>query len=98
MIGSKEIEVMGVILEEDFKSGKCFLSGLEATEESWNSSVASTRRFCNPFKNVCKPNTKENWPNCKPRHDPLAASKDLFFSLSALICLSLFYPLLKKVN
>ncbi|KAL7984182.1 hypothetical protein Chor_002752 [Crotalus horridus] len=74
MIGSKEIEVMGVILEEDFKSGKCFLSGLEATEESWNSSAASTRRFCNPFKNVCKPNTKENWPNCKPRHDPLAAN------------------------
>uniref|UniRef100_A0A8C6X6S3 RAD54 homolog B n=1 Tax=Naja naja TaxID=35670 RepID=A0A8C6X6S3_NAJNA len=72
MIGSKEIEVMGVILEEDFKSGKCFLSSLEATEEIWNSPVASARRFCNPFKNVSKANTKENWSNCKPRHDPFA--------------------------
>ncbi|XP_026546617.1 DNA repair and recombination protein RAD54B [Notechis scutatus] len=72
MIGSKEIEVMGVILEEDFKSGKCFLSGLEATEEIWNSPVASARWFCNPFKNVSKANTKENWSNCKPRHDPFA--------------------------
>ncbi|XP_058033507.1 DNA repair and recombination protein RAD54B isoform X2 [Ahaetulla prasina] len=72
MIGSKEIEVMGVILEEDFKSGKCFLSGLEATEEIWNTPVASARQFCNPFKNVSKANTQENWSNCKPRHDPLA--------------------------
>ncbi|XP_032078811.1 DNA repair and recombination protein RAD54B isoform X2 [Thamnophis elegans] len=72
MIGNKEIEVMGVILEEDFKSGKCFLSGLEATEEICNSSVASARQFCSPFKNVPKANPKENWSNCKPRHDPLA--------------------------
>ncbi|XP_063155563.1 DNA repair and recombination protein RAD54B [Candoia aspera] len=72
MIGSKEIEVIGVILEEDFKSGKCFQSGLEATEDVWNSPVASAKRFCNPFKNVCKSNTKENCPNYKPRHDPFA--------------------------
>ncbi|XP_034981936.2 DNA repair and recombination protein RAD54B [Zootoca vivipara] len=74
MVGGKEIEVMGIIAEEDFKSGKCFQSGVKTAEEIWNVSQAAAKPFCNPFKNVSKTNTKGNSPqgsqNYNPRHDP----------------------------
>uniref|UniRef100_A0A670IE18 RAD54 homolog B n=1 Tax=Podarcis muralis TaxID=64176 RepID=A0A670IE18_PODMU len=76
MVGGKEIEVMGVIAEEDFKSGKCFQSGVKTAEEIWNVSQAAAKPFCNPFKNVSKTNTEGNPPkgsqNYNPRHDPCA--------------------------
>ncbi|XP_066481022.1 DNA repair and recombination protein RAD54B [Tiliqua scincoides] len=76
MIGGKEIAVMGRILEEDFKSGKCFQSGVEIPVDAWNSSQATVKPFCNPLKNVCKLSTKGNFLKgsqiCKPRHDPYA--------------------------
>ncbi|XP_053099002.1 DNA repair and recombination protein RAD54B isoform X3 [Hemicordylus capensis] len=76
MVGGKEIEVMGVILEDNFKSGKCFQSGVEIPVDVWNSSQTAVKPFCNPLKNVCKLSTKGNLlrgsQNCKPRHDPCA--------------------------
>ncbi|XP_061459089.1 DNA repair and recombination protein RAD54B [Rhineura floridana] len=76
MVGGKEIEVLGIITEEDFKSGKCFQSGVKTAEDIWNFSQAALKPFCNPFKNVSKPNTKGNSSkgsqNYKPRHDPCA--------------------------
>uniref|UniRef100_A0A8D0LAV7 DNA repair and recombination protein RAD54B n=1 Tax=Sphenodon punctatus TaxID=8508 RepID=A0A8D0LAV7_SPHPU len=77
MVGGKEIEVMGIILVEDFNSGKCFQSGVEtSTEVPGSSSQATAKKLCIPFKNVCKPNTKENIlqdsQSYKPRHDPNA--------------------------
>nr|XP_020641034.1 DNA repair and recombination protein RAD54B [Pogona vitticeps] len=76
MIGSKEIEVMGVIPEEDFISGRCFQSGVAAAENII--SEAAVKPFSNPVKNVCKTSSKGNLPhnsqNCKPRHDPYASN------------------------
>ncbi|XP_042320390.1 DNA repair and recombination protein RAD54B [Sceloporus undulatus] len=76
IIGSKEIEVMGIIPEEDFRSGRCFQSGVGGTEDVWKSSQASVKPFNNPFKNVSQGNSKGNSlqssQNYKPRHDPCA--------------------------
>lgn len=80
MIGSKEIEVMGIILEEDFKSGKCFQSAVESSTDVWNASRAAVKPFCNPLKNLCnssiKGNTIKGPPNYRPRHDPYAPSEE----------------------
>lgn len=79
MIGGKEIAVMGPILEEDFRSGKCFQPGTAIPLDAWNSSQVTMKPFSNPLKNVCKLSTKENLRNgpqiCKPRHDPSAPSE-----------------------
>ncbi|KAJ6663907.1 hypothetical protein lerEdw1_008861 [Lerista edwardsae] len=76
MIAGKEIAVMGPILEEDFKSGKCFQPGVAIPLDVWNSSQATVKPFSNPLKNVCKLSTKGNLHKgsqiCKPRHDPHA--------------------------
>lgn len=79
-IGGKEVEVLGVIQEEDFQSGKCFQSGGETPVDMLNFSQPTVKPFCNPLKNVCKTSTQENTlkgpQNCKPRHDPSAPSED----------------------
>uniref|UniRef100_A0A8D2Q142 RAD54 homolog B n=1 Tax=Varanus komodoensis TaxID=61221 RepID=A0A8D2Q142_VARKO len=76
IIGGKEIEVMRVIPEEDFRSGRCFQCGMATAEDVCRVSQATVKPFCNPLKNVCKPSTKGNLPkvlqNYKPRHDPCA--------------------------
>ncbi|XP_062836241.1 DNA repair and recombination protein RAD54B isoform X2 [Anolis carolinensis] len=76
MIGGKEIEVMGIILEEDFRSGKCFQSGVGGAEHVWTLPQGPLKPFSNPFRNVSKGNSKGNSlpgsQNCKPRHDPNA--------------------------
>ncbi|XP_039378015.1 DNA repair and recombination protein RAD54B isoform X2 [Mauremys reevesii] len=79
MIGGKEIEVMGIISAEDFNSGKCFQTGVgTSTTVPIASSQSTLKPFCSPFKNVCKPSTKENLfkesQNYKPRHDPNASN------------------------
>ncbi|XP_074919206.1 DNA repair and recombination protein RAD54B isoform X4 [Chelonoidis abingdonii] len=79
MIGGKEIEVMGIISAEDFNSGKCFQTGVGTSTTVLTASSQSTLKpFCSPFKNVCKPSTKENLlkesQNYKPRHDPNASN------------------------
>ncbi|XP_004679783.1 PREDICTED: DNA repair and recombination protein RAD54B isoform X2 [Condylura cristata] len=74
MIGGKEIEIMGVILPDDFNSGKCFQLG--GGSPVMSTPQATMKCFSNPFKQVCKPGSKENrqssFQNCKPRHDPHA--------------------------
>ncbi|KAH0617560.1 hypothetical protein JD844_015948 [Phrynosoma platyrhinos] len=76
MIGGKEIEVMGIIPEEDFRSGKCFQSGVGSAEDAWKLPQASVKPFNNPFRNVSQGNSKGNSlqssQNYKPRHDPCA--------------------------
>lgn len=80
MIGGKQIEVMGVILVEDFKSGRCFQSGVTAsTTVPPGSSQTTMKPFCTPIRNICKSSFKENLlkdsQSYKPRHDPNAPSK-----------------------
>ncbi|XP_006859316.1 PREDICTED: DNA repair and recombination protein RAD54B [Chrysochloris asiatica] len=75
MIGGKEIEVMGIISPDDFNSGQCFQSG--GGSPAISSSFQTAKKcFSNPFKSVCKPDSKKNtlndFQNCKPRHDPYA--------------------------
>ncbi|NXA45483.1 RA54B protein, partial [Nothocercus julius] len=78
-IGGKEIEVLGVISAQDFNSGRCFQTGIETRNTVPTAlSQATTKPFCNPFKRLCQPNTKENMlkdsQSCKPRHDPNASN------------------------
>ncbi|XP_062987024.1 DNA repair and recombination protein RAD54B isoform X2 [Elgaria multicarinata webbii] len=70
MIGGKEIEVMGVIPEEDFRSGKCFQCGVATAEDVWNCSQATVKPFCHPLKTNTKGNLPKVSQNYKPRHDP----------------------------
>ncbi|NWX84026.1 RA54B protein, partial [Nothoprocta pentlandii] len=78
-IGGKEIEVLGVISAEDFNSGRCFQTGIQ-TQNTVPTTLcqATTKPFCNPFKRLCQPSTKENMlkdsQSCKPRHDPNASN------------------------
>ncbi|XP_074125442.1 DNA repair and recombination protein RAD54B isoform X1 [Sminthopsis crassicaudata] len=74
VIGGKEIEVMGIISSDDYKSGRCFQSSLGSP--CLTPSQISRKPFSNPVKSSCKSNTKEkivdDSPNFKPRHDPYA--------------------------
>ncbi|XP_061175065.1 DNA repair and recombination protein RAD54B-like [Saccostrea echinata] len=72
MIGGKEIQVMSIMTEEQFKSGKCFSSLTEASqvptmpERPVVSAVEKT--FVNPLKGG-KPATTVSF-STTPRHDP----------------------------
>ncbi|KAM9096628.1 DNA repair and recombination protein RAD54B isoform 2-T2 [Sarcophilus harrisii] len=74
VIGGKEIEVMGIISSDDYKSGRCFQSSLGSP--CLTPSQITRKPFSNPVKSSCKSNTKEkivdDSPNFKPRHDPYA--------------------------
>ncbi|KAL8181921.1 UNVERIFIED_CONTAM: DNA repair and recombination protein rad54b [Gekko kuhli] len=59
-IGCKEIEVLGVIREEDFQSGKCFQSGGGIVVDTLNFSQSTVKSFCNPLKNGCKTSSQGN--------------------------------------
>ncbi|MFT7816245.1 DNA repair and recombination protein RAD54B isoform X1 [Arapaima gigas] len=74
MVGGKEIEVMGVISQEDYRSGRCFQ---EAQVEVLPAPIRQplSRPFSKPFS---KPAVKgvaadPRVPVCHPRHDPLAS-------------------------
>ncbi|XP_069076581.1 DNA repair and recombination protein RAD54B isoform X2 [Pleurodeles waltl] len=75
VIGGKEIEVMGKISTEDYRTGRCFHS---IVVPSSTLSQPAMKPSSAPFRNVCKPNAKENVGIdslvCKPRHDPNAAN------------------------
>ncbi|NXI50567.1 RA54B protein, partial [Chloroceryle aenea] len=79
MVGGKEIEVMGVIPADDFKSGRCFQAGL-GTHDTVPTALCQThmKPFCKPFQTVCQPKTQENMlkdsQSYKPRHDPNASN------------------------
>lgn len=80
MVGGKEIEVMGVISADDFRSGRCFQAGIRMHDTAPIAfSQTNTKPFCKPFKSVSQPNTEENMlkdsQSYKPRHDPNASSK-----------------------
>ncbi|XP_038204231.1 DNA repair and recombination protein RAD54B [Arvicola amphibius] len=73
VIGGKEVEILGPVSSDDFSSGKCFQRGCGSP--SVPSSQAARKCFSNPFKSVCqsgqsKENRRNDWQNCKPRHDP----------------------------
>ncbi|KAG2465300.1 DNA repair and recombination protein RAD54B isoform X2 [Polypterus senegalus] len=75
MVGGKEVEVMGVILPEDFKSGRCFLTVPTETSVLPDENVHQVihKPFSNPLKNlskeICQPQ-KTRDIGCKPRHSP----------------------------
>ncbi|KAM4706176.1 DNA repair and recombination protein RAD54B [Rhinophrynus dorsalis] len=75
MIGGKEIEVMGIISDEDYTSGRCFHSAVAASTLT-PSDFTPMKPFTNPLKNGSTPGNKENVlkepQNYKPRHDPNA--------------------------
>ncbi|KAM6968402.1 DNA repair and recombination protein RAD54B [Aplochiton taeniatus] len=79
MVGGKEVEVMGVISDQDFAKGRCFLDVHAEKDESSVNPPPSRGPASKPF---CRPMLKgtATWPGTKaqeehssrPRHDPLA--------------------------
>nr|XP_048275937.1 DNA repair and recombination protein RAD54B isoform X2 [Myodes glareolus] len=70
VVGGKEVEILGPVSSDDFRSGKCFQRGCGSPAAP--SSQAARQCFSTPFKSVCQSGqSKENrWNDCKPRHDP----------------------------
>ncbi|XP_060906556.1 DNA repair and recombination protein RAD54B [Labrus mixtus] len=81
MIGGKEVEVMGIISNEDFAKGRCFQEVQVEKDEPHTQSRPppphriSTKPFCPPtlLGRGDRPGSKpEEEQTCRPRHDPLA--------------------------
>ncbi|XP_043922491.1 DNA repair and recombination protein RAD54B [Protopterus annectens] len=75
MIGGKEIEVTGVITEEDFTSGRCFHSVTATPHASCPKvSQVTVKAFSNPVKDACRSHSashiKKDVLNCQPLYDP----------------------------
>ncbi|XP_068180913.1 DNA repair and recombination protein RAD54B isoform X2 [Antennarius striatus] len=80
MIGGKEVEVMGVISDEDYSRGRCFQEvQVEKVEPCINSAVPRSRHlaskpFCPPTMvggaDRVRPNVEVEQTS-RPRHDPL---------------------------
>uniref|UniRef100_A0A3Q3L5I7 RAD54 homolog B n=1 Tax=Labrus bergylta TaxID=56723 RepID=A0A3Q3L5I7_9LABR len=79
MIGGKEVEVMGIISNEDFAKGRCFQEVQVEKDEPHTQSRPppphriSTKPFCPPtlLGRGDRPGSKpEEEQTCRPRHDP----------------------------
>lgn len=75
-IGGKEIQVMSLLTEAQFKSGKCF-SGTTASVDSQPTAQVPSRAVFKPFSKPLKPGhagqsalPKPEAAVAKPRHDP----------------------------
>ncbi|KAJ8004937.1 hypothetical protein DPEC_G00141470 [Dallia pectoralis] len=79
-LGGKQVEVMGLISEQDYNKGCCFFA-VNAKEEPKVSAPPPPRR--QPSKPFCRPTllgggtdrgggVSQEKQQCKPRHDPLA--------------------------
>lgn len=78
MVGGKQIEVMGVITDEDYAKGRCFQDAI--VEDSLETTAKSQMRLQRPqlAKPFARPALKDatmkgselEGPVCKPRHDP----------------------------
>ncbi|KAK3089624.1 hypothetical protein FSP39_005167 [Pinctada imbricata] len=80
-IGGKEIQVMGLLTEEQFKSGKCFQSvSSDVTPGRINVPIRennASKKYVNPLMTGPNSENKEllqiqTQAVCKPRHDPNA--------------------------
>ncbi|XP_045214177.2 DNA repair and recombination protein RAD54B-like [Mercenaria mercenaria] len=73
-IGGKEIQVMSILTEEHFKSGKCFTGSITApsTTLARVQVKAVSRPFNKPLKSGCTDSSicKPELVAIKPRHDP----------------------------
>uniref|UniRef100_A0A6Q2YHJ7 RAD54 homolog B n=1 Tax=Esox lucius TaxID=8010 RepID=A0A6Q2YHJ7_ESOLU len=75
-IGGKQVEVMGLISEQDYNKGRCFVDvNAEREEPKISAPPPSRRPSSKPF---CRPTllgggtTSPEKQQCKPRHDPQA--------------------------
>lgn len=82
MIGGKEVEVMGVISQEDFARGRCFQDfQVEKSEpQSSNAGRLVSKPFCPPtlLKGGHSESRAEEEETCKSRHDPMAPGSCTF--------------------
>ncbi|XP_062322320.1 DNA repair and recombination protein RAD54B [Osmerus eperlanus] len=80
MVGGKEVEIMGLISDEDFARGRCFHDVQIDKEEPQSVLLSSRRPASRPF---CRPTLlgaaqmggarqPQGEHTCRPRHDPLA--------------------------
>ncbi|XP_067094037.1 DNA repair and recombination protein RAD54B [Osmerus mordax] len=80
MVGGKEVEIMGLISDEDFARGRCFHDVQIDKEEPQSVLLPSRRPASRPF---CRPTLlgaaqmggarqPQGEHTCRPRHDPLA--------------------------
>lgn len=77
MVGGKQIEVMGVISDEDYAKGRCFQ---DASVETSAETVVKAAAYRPLAKSFTRPALKggaiqDSHPEgapCKPRHDPTA--------------------------
>uniref|UniRef100_A0A673M166 RAD54 homolog B n=1 Tax=Sinocyclocheilus rhinocerous TaxID=307959 RepID=A0A673M166_9TELE len=77
MVGGKQIEVMGVISDEDYAKGRCFQN---AAVETPAETVLKAPVYRPVFKSFTKPalkggaltDSEPEKPICKPKHDPNA--------------------------
>lgn len=78
MVGGKQIEVMGVISDEDYAKGRCFQDAIvEVPLETTAKAPARPRGFqlAKPFarpalKDGAMRSPRPEGPVCKPRYDP----------------------------
>lgn len=91
MIGGKEVEVMGVISQEDFARGRCFQDFQVETSEPQaesgpqpsNAGRLLSKPFCPPTllrggHLGSRPKEGEEEETCKSRHDPMAPGSRTF--------------------
>ncbi|TRY84559.1 hypothetical protein DNTS_001308 [Danionella cerebrum] len=77
-VGGKQIEVMGVISDEDYTKGRCFQDAVVETSVQAPSTASLyrpvSRGFTKPaLKGGAVMDSEAEKPICKPRHDPKAS-------------------------
>ncbi|KAI5092271.1 DNA repair and recombination protein RAD54B, partial [Silurus meridionalis] len=78
MVGGKQLEVMGIISDEDYAKGRCFQDAIveDSLQTTAKAPVEHQRpQLAKPFarpalKNATMGVPKPEGPVCKPRHDP----------------------------
>lgn len=111
MVGGKQIEVMGVISDEDYAKGRCFQN---AAVETPAETVLKAPVYRPVSKSFTKPalkggaltDSEHEKPLCKPRHDLNAPGiahaqlNDFFFTFYVLIVINAcnIYTSKKKIE
>lgn len=91
MIGGKEVEVMGVISQEDFARGRCFQDfQVEKSEpQPSNAGRMVSKPFCPPtlLGGGHLGSRPEEEETCKSRHDPMAPgfARFLIYCLNVIL-------------
>ncbi|XP_076868813.1 DNA repair and recombination protein RAD54B isoform X2 [Brachyhypopomus gauderio] len=73
MVGGKQVEVMGVISDEDYAKGRCFQDAtVSDSEVRGPASRPAAKAFTRPWLQGSSRGPEPEGPVCKPRHNPSA--------------------------